>query len=58
MYSEQGLKYLTKESLMEVLNNVPDGSHLYCNAVGNIAVCNEEEVSIGFIDFLFAGKYE
>ena len=52
-------KYLTKERIIELLKDIPDGAILSPNAIGNTAVFNNAEKCkfIGYIDFLLEGEF-
>jgi len=54
-------KFLPKDNLLKVINQIPEGSFVTVNAVGNLAIVNRDKNNelqfIGFIDFLGEGEF-
>jgi len=51
-------KFLTKQQLVDSLSDVPDGSLISTNNVGNLCVTNSDHRYIGYIDTLTTGSFE
>ncbi len=55
MYIGIGDKVISKERLLEVLKDVPDGAVLSCNSVENLAVCSfdrEQKQCVQYLGYL------
>lgn len=50
------IKFLPKNTLLKIINSLPDDTFLAVNAVGNLMVVTELGYC-GFIDFVCNGKY-
>jgi hypothetical protein len=49
---DNGHKFMSAKKLRELLEKLPDDSHVFCNMVSNIGIYDPTgEVYLGFIDF-------
>jgi len=58
MKNENDLKWLPVSRLIELLKMLPNDSRILLNDVGNLAIMNDNDEYIGFIDFLSYGEIE
>jgi|JI9StandDraft_2_1071091.scaffolds.fasta_scaffold02363_13 hypothetical protein len=57
MRDEWDQKYLPVERVIELLRQLPAGSWVYPNSVGNLRFTSPNfEDELGFVDFLLAGE--
>lgn len=63
MMSDDGFKYLGSHTLANLLKELPEGTLVRVNRVGNLSICRlvkrvgeDTFESIGMVDFLFDGE--